>query len=230
MIPKQIHYCWFGGKPLPEKAEKCIASWKKFCPDYRIVRWDESNFDLQRNDYVRYCYENGKWAFLSDYARLAILADQGGIYLDTDVELVKSLDDFLQYDAFYSFENSQSVNTGQGFGAVAHHKTVEAMMALYEQEAPENIRACPYYNTLALENMGLVKDGKRQNVAGAEVLPEDYMNPYDDPTGRLNLTENTVSIHWYAKSWVSKGLRLRSRLTRPLHRLFGTDCFRRWKG
>ena len=210
-------------------AKKCIASWKKHCPDYEIVRWDESNFDLQRNDYVRWCYENKKWAFLSDYARLAVVAEQGGIYLDTDVELVKSLDVFLQYPAFYSFENETAVNTGQGFGAVAHHETVEAMMALYQSVEPTAVQACPYYNTLALEKLGLVKNGKRQNVAGAEVLPADYMNPYDDPTGKLNKTENTISIHWYSKSWISRGLRLRSRLTRPLHRLFGKDCLARWR-
>lgn len=227
MIPKRIHYCWFGGKELPDMAKKCIASWKKFCPDYEIIRWDESNFDLGQNGYVRYCHENKKWAFLSDYARLAIVAEQGGIYLDTDVELVKPLDEFLQYPAFYSFENETAVNTGQGFGAAAHHETVEAMLAQYAAVDPENIRACPYYNTAALEPLGLLKNGKRQNVAGAEVLPADYMNPYDDPTGRLNKTENTVSIHWYSKSWLSRGTVLRSRLTRPLHRLFGKDFLAR---
>lgn len=229
MIPKKIHYCWFGGKPLPALAEKCIASWKKFCPDYEIIRWDESNFDLAQNDYVRWCYANQKWAFLSDYARLAIVAEQGGVYLDTDVELLKPLDAFLRYPAFYSFENETMVNTGQGFGAEAHHVTVEAMKAQYGAVTPGEIQACPHYNTAALTALGLVPNGQRQNVAGAEILSADYMNPYDDPTGRLRKTENTVSIHWYRKSWISPGLRLRSRLTRPLHRLFGTDCFRRLK-
>ena len=227
MIPKRIHYCWFGGAPLPSKAKKCIASWKKFCPDYEIVRWDESNFDLQQNDYVQWCYAHQKWAFLSDYARLAIVAEQGGVYLDTDVELVKSLDHLLTQPAFYSFENNESINTGQGFGALAHHETVEAMKACYEDLDPETVRPCPYYNTLALVQLGLEPNGQMQTVAGAAILPADYMNPYDDPTGRLNKTENTVSIHWYSKSWISPGLRLRSKLTRPLHRLFGKDCFRR---
>lgn len=227
MIPKKIHYCWFGGKPLPALAEKCIASWKKYCPDYEIIRWDERNFDLAQNEYVRWCYENQKWAFLSDYARLAIVAEQGGVYLDTDVELVGNLDGFLQYPAFYSFENETMVNTGQGFGAEAGHETVQAMKALYEAAEPETIKACPYYNTAALEGFGLVRNGQRQNVAGAEILPQDYMNPYDDATGRLRKTVNTVSIHWYSKSWIRPGLRLRSKLTRPLHRLFGTECFQR---
>lgn len=225
MIPKKIHYCWFGGKPLPKKAQRCIASWKKFCPEYEILRWDESNFDLNQNDYVRHCYETGKWAFLSDYARLAIVAEQGGIYLDTDVELIRSPDSLLENEAFYSFENESSVNTGQGFGAIAHHPTVEAMKQQYEALDVTDIRACPYYNTAALAAMGLKADGTEQTVAGARILPADFMNPYDDPTGRLCITENTVSIHWYAKSWVKPGLVLRSKLTRPLHRLFGTGFF-----
>lgn len=229
MIPKKIHYCWFGGKELPALAEKCIASWKKLCPDYEIIRWDERNFDLQQNDYVRWCYANQKWAFLSDYARLAIVAEQGGVYLDTDVELVGNLDAFLQYPAFYSFENEKAVATGLGFGAVAHHITVEAMKAQYASVLPGDIQACPHYNTVALTALGLEPNGRRQNVAGAEILPADYMNPYDDPTGRLNKTSNTVSIHWYSKSWIRPGLRLRSRLTRPLHRLFGKDCLARWR-
>ena len=221
MIPKKIHYCWLGGKPLPEKAQRCIASWKKYCPDYELILWDESNFDLKQNDYVRYCYENGKWAFLSDYARLAVVAEHGGIYLDTDVELLCSPDKLLEADAFYSFENSSCINTGQGFGAIPHHVTVEAMLQQYNAIALPDIQACPHYNTAALLPLGLIPDGSAQTVAGAQILPIDYMNPYDDLTGRLNLTENTISIHWYAKSWVKPGLVLRSRLLRPLRRLFG---------
>ena len=221
MIPKTIHYCWFGGKPLPEKALRCIASWKKYCPDYRLQRWDETNFDLTQNAYVRYCYENGKWAFLSDYVRLAVVAEHGGIYLDTDVELLCTPDKLLEEKAFYSFENSSCVNTGQGFGAVSHHETVEAMLQQYAAIVPPDILACPHYNTAALVALGLIPDGSEQTVAGAKILPVDHMNPYDDLTGRLNITENTVSVHWYAKSWVKPGLVLRSRLLRPFRRLFG---------
>ena len=221
MIPKKIHYCWFGGKPLPEKALRCIASWKKYCPDYELILWNESNFDLTQNDYVRYCYENGKWAFLSDYARLAVVAEHGGIYLDTDVELLRSPDNLLVESAFFGFENKQFVATGLGFGAIPHHVTVEAMLQQYDAIVLPDIQACPHYNTAALLPLGLIPDGSAQTVAGAQILPIDYMNPYDDLTGRLNLTENTISIHWYAKSWVKPGLVLRSRLLRPLRRLFG---------
>lgn len=230
MIPKTIHYCWFGRGEKPELAEKCIASWKKYCPDYEIIEWNEDNFDLDRNEYAHYCYTNKKWAFLSDYVRLAVVCDHGGLYFDTDVELVKAPDDLLCYDAFYGFENTSNVNTGQGFGAVAHHPTVEAMAGRYLALEPNGegqfpLAACPRLNTAALLPFGLELNGKRQNVAGAEILPADYLNPYDDATGRLERTENTVSIHWYSKSWISPGLKLRSKLTRPFHWLFGKNCF-----
>ena len=230
MIPKKLHYCWFGGGEKPALAEKCIASWRRFCPDWEIIEWNESNFDLDCNPYVRYCYDNQKWAFLSDYVRLAVVCRHGGVYFDTDVELVKPLDALLEHGAFYSFETAEMVNTGQGFGAVAGHPTVAAMAAEYEKLLPDDrgnfpLTPCPAMNTRALEPFGLRSDGSHQNVAGAEILPVEYMNPYDEPAGRLQKTENTLSIHWYSKSWLSPGLWLRSKLTRPFHRIFGKDCF-----
>ena len=230
MIPKRIHYCWCGRGEKPELAKKCIASWKKYCPDYQIIEWNEDNFDLNCNDYVRYCYTNKKWAFLSDFVRLVVVNEQGGLYFDTDVEMIASPDGLLGYEAFYGFENNTAVNTGQGFGSVAHHPTVESMIGQYlkiepDQEGNFLLNACPELNTNGLLLFGLVLNGQRQNVAGAEILPADFTNPYDDATGRLNKTANTVSIHWYSKSWLSPGMRLRSKLTRPLHRGFGADCF-----
>lgn len=230
MIPKKIHYCWFGGSPLPQLAERCLASWKKHCPDYEIIRWDESNFDVSATPYTQWCYVNRKWAFLSDYVRLAVVTREGGIYLDTDVELLRSLDFLLENEAFYGFENSAIVNSGQGFGAEAHHPTVGAMLAQYEQLSPDGdgnfpVQACPALNTAPLIPMGLNPNGQLQRVAGALILPPDWLNPYDNATGKLTLTANTVSIHHYAKSWISPWMRLRSTLMRPLHRVFGTDFF-----
>ena len=230
MIPKIIHYCWFGRGELPEPAKRCIASWEKYCPDYQIIRWDEDNFDVDGSEYTRYCYERKKYAFLSDYVRLAVVKQHGGIYLDTDVEVVRSLDEVLQYSAFFGFENDGMINTGQGFGAQAEHPAVIAMLEQYEKMAPDEngvfeLKACPALNTAALLPFGLKQDGSRQTVCGAEILPMEYMNPYDDSTGWLNKTVNTFSIHWYAKSWMSKGVILRSRLTKPFHRLFGKNCF-----
>ena len=112
MIPKVIHYCWFGGKPLPELAQKCIASWKKFCPDYELVRWDESNFDVKCCDYVREAYEARKWAFVSDYARLKALVDNGGVYMDTDMEVLRPLDAFMDKLAFAGLESETTISCG----------------------------------------------------------------------------------------------------------------------
>ena len=215
---------------MPELAKKCIASWEKYCPDYEIIRWDESNFDLDCNDYIRYCYANKKWAFLSDLVRLMVVYDQGGIYFDTDVELLRSPDELLTNEAFYGWENATNVATGLGFGSVAGHCSVKAMIDQYDLlEHDENgefpMIVCPKLNTTALEILGLVADGSFQDFRGVRVLPVDWMNPYDDATGRLNKTKNTLSVHWYSKSWLSPGQRLRSKLTKPFHRLFGVNCF-----
>lgn len=232
MIPRIIHYCWFGNNEKKERAQKCIKSWKKYCPDFRIIEWNEQNFDVNSNEYARYCYENKKWAFLSDYARLEIVAKYGGLYFDTDVELIKSPEKYLEYEAFYGFENSMCVNTGQGFGSEAKHPVVLAMKEQYENLKPDElgnypIIRCPELNTNALKMFGLELNGKRQNIVGAEILPMDYMNPYEDATGRLKKTENTFSIHWYNKSWLDWKSVLRSKFTKPFHRIFGVNCFKK---
>lgn len=231
MIPKKIHYCWFGGKKLPLKAQKCINSWEEFCPNYEIIEWNEGNFDINQHPYLVWCYENKKWAFLSDLARLLIVQKEGGIYFDTDVEVVRNIDFLLEEEAFFAFENAQYVATGLGFGAVKGHKTVSTMVEQYKKFMPNEqgiieMVGCPTLNTNALLPMGLQLNGKMQVVGGAKILPSEYMNPYDDPTGRLNKTENTISIHWYTKSALSKKSILRSKLTKPIHRIFGVNCFR----
>ena len=230
MIPKKIHYCWFGQAEKPKLAKKCIESWRKFCPDYDIIEWNEENFDLNYNGYTRYCYDHKKWAFLSDYVRLVVVSEYGGIYFDTDVELLKKPDELLKYEAFYGFENESNISTGLGFGAEANHETVVAMKRVFESLCPKNdghydLVACPALNTTALLPYGVVLNGKQQNVVGAEILPVDYFNPYDDPTGQLKKTDNTISVHWYSKSWMSTTTKLRSKVTKPFHRLFGINCF-----
>ena len=231
MIPKIIHYCWFGGNEKPQLAQKCIESWKVKCPDYQIIEWNEKNFDIDQHPYLRWCHDNKKWAFLSDFARLLIIQQQGGIYFDTDVELLKSPDELLTYEAFYGFENNNNVATGLGFGSEKKHQIINEMVDEYlklqiDEEGKYPLIVCPELNTKPLINNGLKLNGQRQNICGAEIFPEDYFNPYDDPTGRLNRTKNTISIHWYSKSWMSKKTILRSKLTKPFHRWFGTDCFR----
>lgn len=122
MIPKKIHYCWFGRGEKPKLAKKCIQSWKKYCPDYEIIEWNEDNFDIDQYPYLRWCYDNKKWAFLSDFARLLVVYQNGGIYFDTDVELIKTPDELLGCNAFFGFENDKNIATGLGFGAEARNK------------------------------------------------------------------------------------------------------------
>ena len=231
MIPKKIHYCWFGGNEKSKLAKKCINSWKKYCPDYEIIEWNESNFDVTQNDYLRFCYENKKWAFLSDLARLMIIYSEGGIYFDTDVEMIKSIDFLLEYKAFFGFENRKNIATGLGFGAIAHHSVVKTMIDQYEylqrdKNKKYTLLKCPQLNTRALNEWGVQLNGEIQYLKNMIILPVEYMNPYDDPTGVLRKTENTITIHWYSKSWLDRKSIVRSKITRPFHRIFGTECFK----
>ncbi len=230
MIPKKIHYCWFGRGQKPALAEKCIESWKKYCPDYEIIEWNEDNFDVSKYPLAEYCLKNKKYAFLSDYVRLIVVDEFGGFYFDTDVELVGNIDNLCEYEAVYGFETDDAVNTGQGFGAQAHHITVSAMRQIYaelamNQEGEFPFITCPHYNTKALLALGLELGGKKQTIHNALILPVDYMNPLDNATGIIKKTENTLSIHWYSKSWISKKQRIISKITRPFHRIFGDNCF-----
>lgn len=232
MIPKKIHYCWFGRGKKPKLAQKCITSWKKFCPDYEIIEWNEDNFNFVDYPYAQYFLEKKKYAFLSDFVRLIVVYEHGGLYFDTDVELLRAPDAFLNNGAYFGFENNDYVNTGHGFGAEAHHPALKAMLQPYLDMCPDENGdihpiGCPMLNTQALMMHGLQKSGLRQTVLEAEIYPADYFNPYDDSTGRLNKTPNTHSIHWYSKSALSKKQILRSKLTRPLHRIFGVDFFHR---
>lgn len=239
MIPKIIHYCWFGGNPLPKSAIKCINSWKKFFPDYEIKEWNESNFDVGSHVYTKYCYETKKWAYLSDYVRLVIIERHGGFYFDTDVEVVRFPSELVETcSAWFGFESENYINTGLGFAAEQHHPAVIAMIDEYEkiwknlasdEQKESAIVGCPYLNTRALENHGLVLGGIRQNVQEAEILPVDFLCPYNDLTGVMNRSENTVSIHWFSKSPHGRLAWWRSKITRPIHRVFGVDAFVRIK-
>lgn len=221
MIPKKIHYCWFGRKELPEKAKKCIASWKKYCPDFEIIEWNEDNIDVYQNQYTTYTYDNKRFAFLSDYLRLLIVYKEGGIYFDVDVEVVRPIDELLENQAFFGFETKDYINTGLGFGAEAGNAIVEAMIKEYDSllDGTKGTIGCPILNTQALTKLGMVPNGEKQKVENAVIYPIECFNPYDDSTGRLYKTKQTYSIHWYAKSWMDKKTVLRSKLTKPLHRV-----------
>lgn len=228
MIPKIIHYCWFGGKPLPKLAQKCKKSWEKFFPDYEIKEWNENNYDVNAVPYTKYCYEHQLWPYLSDYVRLDVVEKEGGLYFDTDVEVVRRADDLLQScHAYFGWETPEYLNTGLGFAAEAHHPSVKEMLAMYDGLVVDSIyqydrmQGCPQLNTRALLPFGLRQDGTKQNVCDAMILPSDYMCPFHDATGEMTKTENTISIHWFSKSPHGKMAAWKMHFTRPLHRWMG---------
>lgn len=214
MIPKKIHYCWFGGNPKPKLAKKCFRSWKKYCPGYEIIEWNEGNYNLAAAPlYVRQAYEAKKWAFVTDYVRLQVVYDQGGIYLDTDVELRKPLDHLLTNRAWFGFEDGTYVNTGCGFGAEASHPILKEIMEDYRdipfvlEDGSQDILSCPQRNTGAFLRWGLRQDNSRQTLEGdVLILPADFLNPKNWKNGEIQVTENTLSIHHFGASWYTPAM------------------------
>ena len=218
MIPKIIHYCWFGGKPLPKSARKCIDSWERYCPDYKIVRWDETNFDVECHPFCKAAYEAKAWAFVSDYARLKIVYENGGIYLDTDVEVLKSLDELLECNCYFGIEQVVFLcNTGLGFGAENASRVVRDMLELYDAIDFDKTRtkeiACPFLNNEVLIRYGYKYSDSIVDVNGIRVYPPKYFDPFA-PSGNAKdlLCEETFSIHHYSNSWGSKSEQIRRRL------------------
>ncbi len=225
MIPKIIHYCWFGGKPLTPLAQKCVDSWRHVMPDYEIKRWDESNYDFQKNTFMAAAYKQKKWGFVSDYARLDIIYNYGGIYFDTDVEVLKPFDEFLKYPAFCGFESKYFVAWGLGFGAKKGNKIIKELMQKYENadfKINENILKqtsfytrtqankwqknglvpCPILQTQILtENYGLKQNNTRQSIDGMEIFPSSYFAPKNNANLPVK-TDNAYSVHWYSASWL----------------------------
>lgn len=233
MIPKKVHYCWFGNGPKGKKELKCIESWKKFCPDYEIIEWNETNVDLDMMPFVKEAYNAKKYAFVSDVVRLWVLINHGGIYFDTDVEVIKPFDCFLNHKGFIGFENSDYLNTGQCVGAEKGNEIIREMFEYYKdihffnEDGSYNLLGCPKVNTEILSKHNLIKNDQYQEIEGFAIYPAEYFNPYDDPTGRLNITENTHSIHWYSKSWLDKKTVLRSKISKPIHRILGSNFFKK---
>ncbi len=237
-IPKVIHYFWLGGGEKPESVKKCIDSWRKYCPDFEIKEWNESNYDVHKHPYMDKAFREKKWAFVSDYARLDVLYNYGGIYLDTDVEVIKDLSPLCEFKAYIGFENSEYVNDGQGFGCIAGLPILKALIACYEGKEPydyssgaEEYIECPILCTKVLTSYGLKQDGSRQKIEDVEILPVDYLCPLDYATGKINITGNTYSIHHFDASWHGKGAKKAQKLMQYINRLFGkklgTTLFRK---
>ncbi len=217
MIPKTIHYCWFGGKSLSHEARRCIDSWRKFCPDYKIIRWDESNFDIAIHPFCKTAYDAKAWAFVSDYARLKIIYENGGIYLDTDVELLKSLDDLLGHECYMGVQQGGRLcNTGLGFGAIKSSLVVKEMASQYDGihfswDKAKDL-ACPTFNDRVARGLGYKGNGMgdAEFLDGLTVYPCRYFDPLAPGKSSKNLlSEETYSIHHYGNSWGTPSQKIR---------------------
>lgn len=207
-IPKIIHYCWFGGNELSGKAAECIDSWRRFCPDYEIREWNEQNYDVSGIPYIRDAYKEKKWAFVSDYVRLDVVYRYGGIYLDTDVEIIKPLDYFLEQEAFFALEKQNAyIATGLGFGAVAGNDKIRLLrevyhrLSFYREDGRLNLVACPKYTMDFFVKWGFQVKDITQKCGEAIIYSSEYFCPMDYNTGKINITKNTYGIHWYEASW-----------------------------
>lgn len=228
MIPKKIHYCWFGGKELPKLAKKCIESWKKYCPDYEIICWNESTFDINSNQYVKEAYENKKYAFVTDYVRLYALYKFGGIYMDTDVEVIKPLDAFLQNTAFSGFESNNYVPTG----IMASEKETEILKKLLDyyndrsfikDDGSLDMTTNTQTITAIFEKLGLKKDNKFQVIEKFSLYPSEYFCPIDCSTKKKNITENTHTIHWFSGSWMPLKDKIKYKILFILKKIIGNN-------
>lgn len=234
-IPKTIHYCWFGGNELPESARKCIDSWRRHFPDYEIKRWDESNFDVNINAYTAQAYSIGKYAFVSDYARMWILYHHGGVYFDTDVEVIADFADILAKGGFMGFETPEYVAPGLGMALEKGDSVALAVMQKLEKtqflnaDGSFNPQGIVPATTAALTERGLRRDGSLQRIGDITIYPAEFFNPFDDATGRLRSTSNTRSIHWYSKTWMPKQNPARVLLARLYHRVCRSGCIARIK-
>lgn len=203
-IPKIIHYCWFGGKPLPDSYKENIESWKRYCPDYEIVEWNETNYDVKKNIFMRQAYERKQWAFVSDYARKDIIYNYGGIYFDTDVEVLRPIDDLLYNECFMCMDDIANINTGSGFGAVKGNELVRALRDDYDDRQFVNGRgeivgkACGNYETPVAVRYGYRPQNKYQVLrGGGVVLPREVLCPISWIGMPDVYTENTLTVHKY---------------------------------
>lgn len=207
MIPKIIHYCWFGDNPLSETAIKCIESWRKYCSEYEIKEWNENNYNVNTILYTSQAYKAKKYAFVSDYARFDILYRYGGVYFDTDVEVLKPIDEIIEKGAFFGTERRGSVNAGLGMAAPAHNTLYAEILDSYKKsnfiKSNGNMDLTTIVERVSaiLEKYGLTKDDTIQTVKDITVYPIDYFNPKDIMTGVITVTSHTYTIHHFDASW-----------------------------
>lgn len=226
-IPKIVHYCWFGRGEKPAIVEQCINSWRKKLIDYEIIEWNEDNFDVNCNIYVKEAYENKKYAFVSDYVRIHALYNMGGIYLDTDTEVFKSLDEFLDEDSFWGFEEKNYIATST-IGAKKGNKLIKMFLDFYQgksfNETSKNIETSTNVQivTKIFKDLGFEMNGEKQTIEGiGTIYPQEYFSPYDYINYYDKRTKNTYTMHHFYKSWISPRDRMKSNIKKVLANTIG---------
>ncbi len=216
LIPKIIHYIWFSEGPVPESIQRCVENWKEKCPDYEIRRWDIFNYDYKKYPYTRQAYEAKRWGYMADVARLEILYEYGGFYFDTDVELLKNLDELRFQKGFCGREDWGHVNFGGGSGCIRHFDVVGELLD-FRKDVPfllengkYNLEASGYFETKPLMNKGLSITNRTEIVEDLVVYASEFFSPYNYISGKENVTNQTVSIHYFNGSWLGeKGTKYR---------------------
>ena len=223
MIPKKIHYCWFGKGHMPELAINCIDSWKKYLPQYELILWSEENFDVNSNKYVKEAYQAKKYAFVTDYVRLYALYNYGGIYMDTDVEVLKPLDDFLKHRAFTGCENDNMCVTGT-MAAEQGHDWIKDLLDYYNNKSflmsdgsYDKTTNTQIITKITKNNYGWKPENKHQKLrAGLNIYPFDFFCAKDWATGKIQSTNNTYTIHHFSGSWKTKTDKFKSKIIKLL--------------
>ena len=233
MIPKKIHYCWFGHGKKSKLVDKCIRSWKKYCPEYEIIEWNEDNYDVSSAPlFVKQALEAKQWAFAADYIRYQVVYEQGGIYFDTDVEVLRNPDFLLENKAFFGVQYNDYVASGLGFGAQKGTPILLELMKNYEEipfilpDGQFDRLSCVRRDTPVFEEHGFRMDGTRQVLDGdVQVYPAEYFCPCKRYEKKPVITENTVTFHWFAGSWLTGKERFRNKTKKML----GAERFEKLK-
>lgn len=211
MIPKKLHYCWFSKQPMPDFLRECVRTWERLCPDYEILCWNEANYEIERIPYAKEAFARGRYGFVSDAARLDILYQHGGIYMDTDVTLFKRPDVLLHQPAFVGVEKWGNINTGGMAGAVQGHPMIGEMLAYRSrfhfilEDGSENTETNGLYETYPFLRHGMRIDNTLQTVNGVTVYPSSVFHPYDYMSGESRIEDWTISEHHFYGSWLGAG-------------------------
>ena len=227
MIPKVIHYCWFGRNPIPAEYQKYIESWRKYLPDFEVKEWNEDNFDINCIPFIQEAYEVKKFAYVSDYARLKVLYENGGVYFDTDVEVIRPIDDLMERGPWMGIEkhtstpnNADQVNVGLGFAVEPRNSIIKEVMEFYENTHyifpdghMEQIPIVPVVTDVLRKHGMPTHVDKPTDVAGITIYPWDYFCPQEFLSSKIESTPNTYTIHHYSATWMSR-----------------SDKFKMWKG